>query len=349
MYLSLRGDNLIERIGLFLGLVPPPLVQVSLGSGYLKSIVAGARLGIYEALQENDASAEELAERISCSLTGTTALANALAGADVLKRVRGRYSLTRSAQKWLLKDTPSSLLDGVLFIGRCTELLDGMEEGIRSGQVVRLHDMEHPPEFWQSYVGALASFARMMRGSVLRKLKLKSPRRILDVGGGHGLYAAAACRKFAGCEAVVIDLPEAAASGRSFVERDGMSEFVTFQDDDFRTADWGTDFDVVFLFHVLHNATQDEAQLLLRNAYEALKPGGQLAIYDASHDGGDGNIDMSSGWNELFFFFISGAQVWPERQLRTWAEDIGFEGYRSGKLLGAPEFVASLRKPTLGS
>ncbi len=346
MRLDVAGDNLLERIGLLSGMVPTPLVEVSFGSGYCKTIVAGARLGVYEALKEADADATELAARVGCSRIGTEALANALTGMDLLVRRRGRYALSKRARKFLLRGTKSSMVDGLLFLGYCHELLDGLEDAIRTGEVIRIHDRDHPPEFWEAYMGALGSFARMLGGQVIGKIRPSSPpKRVLDVGGGHGLYPVLLCRKYPDLTGEVLDLPGACAAGRKVVADEGMADRVTFREGDFRTAEWGTGFDLVLICHVLHNATEDEAKLLLGNAFAALNPGGTVVVYDAAHDGTDGAIDASAGWNELFFFMISGAQAWPEATIEGWMVEAGFEAPRTRGLMAAPEVVMTARKP----
>jgi ubiquinone/menaquinone biosynthesis C-methylase UbiE len=348
MRLDVAGDNLMERLGLALGLVPQPLVQVSFGSGYLKTIVAAVRLGVFEALAEEPAgglAAADLAARTGCHPSALPPFANALCGMGLLRRRAGRYLLAPTARRWLLASSRNSLAAGIRFLGYCHEMLGGMEEGLRTGEIRRLHDREHPPEFWEAYMGALAAFARMMGGPVTRKLGLRAPRRALDVGGGHGLYSAALCRRFPDCQGTVIDLRAAAAVGRRIIEKEGLADRISFVDGDFRTIDWGSGYDAVLIFHVLHNATEPEARALVAKAFQALNPGGTLAVYDGAHPGGGDSVDMSAGWNELFFYFISGAQLWPEATLAAWMLEAGFAKPRVSRLLAAPELVMTARKP----
>jgi len=344
--LDVAGDTLLERIAVLSGMLPASLIQVTFGAGYARSIVAGTRLGLFEALAEGDADVPELATRLSCSEIGTEVLANALAGMDVLRRKRGRYSLGKSARKFLLRDAPSSMVDGILFVAYCQTLLEPMEESIRTGEVVRFHDMEHPPELWSVYMGALGSFAKLLSGQVISKIKPTAPPlRVLDVGGGHGMFCVALCRKYPELRAEVLDLPGACAAGRGMVAAEGFADRVTHREGDFRVVEWGPGYDLVLLFHVMHNATPDEARLLIDRAFASLNPGGTVVVYDASHAGAEGPIDASAGWNELFFFMISGAQAWPEATMRGWMTDAGFTRLATRELLGAPEVVITGVKP----
>lgn len=345
MRLDVAGDSLLERIGLALGLVPKPLIYATFGVGYGRSIVAATRLGVFRALGHDELRPEEIAKATECSTEGMRALCSALVGFGVLARRGGRYRNSKEVRKHLLPTSKMPLEDVVLFLGHCHELVWNLEDDVRSGDIVRLHDKQHPESFWRAYMGALAAFAPLLSPDLVRKVKLKTPpRRLLDVGGGHGRFAGAMCRKYDGLAADVLDLPPACQQGRRIQAEDGMADRVSYIEGDFRAADWGTDYDVVFIFNVCHNATEPEIKTLLAKAHGALNDGGSLVLMDAVHRGEDGKLDASAGWNELFFFVISGAQAWPEARLQAWMEEAGFSGLRRSQLLAAPEFVLQGRK-----
>lgn len=68
-----------------------------------------------------------------------------------------------------------------------------------------------------------------------------------------------------------------------------------------RTAEWGEGYDVVLIFNVIHNATEPEAQQLMRKALAALRPGGTLAVLESAYRQTSGDLDAASGFGELFF------------------------------------------------
>ncbi len=345
MRLDVAGDNFIERVGLLSGLVPRPVVSATLGIGYSKVIVTGTRLGLFEALAQGPLSVEALAKSLQCHVAGITALANALTGFGVLNRKNGLYMNRRVVKKWLLRSSKFSMVDVVAFLGYCHELLDNLDEQVRSGNIVRLHDKAHPPEFWRSYMGALAAFAKVMSPEVLSRAKVfKGAKRIVDVGGGHGLFGGLIAKKLGACSEV-LDLPAACDAGRVIIEREGLSDLVTFRPGDFRRDALGQEVDVVLIFNVLHNASEAEARKLLVDAFSALRPGGQIILCDGAHRGTDRPLDASAGYNELFFYVVSGAQVWPESELCKWLSEAGFMGLSTSRLFTAPSVMIRAQKP----
>jgi len=355
MRLDVAGDSLLERIAVLSGLVPSPLVQVSFGNGYARGLVAGVRLGVFEAIEPGEwVSKETLAERTACHPVGIEVLANALVGFGALRRKDHKYALAPAARRWLRRGAKMELVDAIDFLGYCLDLTTNLEEDVRTGQIVRVHDRQLSPGFWNAYMRALATFTKLGAPEVSRHLrkagalgnKASPITTVLDVGGGHGYWAAALCDKVDGLHGVVLDKPEACAVGREIVRDVPGGDRVTHQACDFRDGGWPADADLILIFRVLHNATEEESRGLMASAMAALKPGGWLAVLDAGHPGKPGGaIDASAGYNELFFFVISGARAWPEATMRGWMTEAGFTNLRGKRLLAAPEILLMAQKP----
>ncbi len=356
MRLDVAGDNVLERIAVLFGLVPAPLVQVSFGMGYARAIVAGVRLGVFEAIEPGAwVDGAQLAAATGCHPVGIEVLANALVGFDLLRRKDFKYALAAPARRWLRRDARMELVDAVDFLGYCLDLTANLEQDVRSGDIVRLHDREHSPAFWQAYMRALATFTKLGAPEVGHRLgragALKRNgrpiERVLDVGGGHGRWAAALCDRVPGLRGEVLDMAPACAVGREILAQVPGGDRVVHREGDFRTDEWGRDHDLILLFRVLHNATEQEGAGLMASAMRALRPGGWLAVLDAAHPGKPGgDIDASAGYNELFFFVISGARAWPDHTMRDWMRAAGFTSLKSARLLAAPEVLLLGRKPT---
>ncbi len=186
----------------------------------------------------------------------------------------------------------------------------------------------------------LGNIAKYLGKSVAKRVPVdRPPARLLDVAGGHGMFSAAMCRRHSGLVADVLDLPEAAAHGREMIAEAGMTERVRFREGDLRTTNWGEGYDVLFLFNILHNVTEKEGEQAIRKARRALRPGGTVAILDSEHAGEKGNLSATAGFNELFFFLVSGAQAWPEPTIRDWLARAGFGDVRRKRLLALPNLL----------
>jgi len=337
MRLTVVPDGLLERFALTFGFVPTPLVQVSWGMGSASCIIAGIRLGIFELLEKQKKTSQEIAVATECNPSGMETLLNALNGLGYLRHKNNRYTNTKITSKWLVKSSPLSLYDSILFIGELRELFTNLEESVKTGKIADLHHSNRPPEFWEHYMRGLASMAKLPSREIARKVHFNSsPKRLLDVGGGHGVFSMAFCRRYKELQSEVLDLGDAVEYGKQIIKENGMENRVKYRAGDLREVDWGKNFDVVLIFNVIHNLTQEESQKAIIKAYTSLSSGGTLIIFDAEHKGNKGNISQTAGFSEMLCFLTSGTRAYPEMEIKEWMINAGFTSLYAQRLITFP-------------
>lgn len=112
------------------------------------------------------------------------------------------------------------------------------------------------------FLSALAE--RTLRGEVQDVTKILaawegfgSAKKLLDLGGGHGLYAIAACQQNPGLHAVVFDKPHVIELTREFIRAYGMEDRITVRGGDIVTDDPGSGYDIVIISHLLYKFRAD--------------------------------------------------------------------------------------------
>src|SRR5512134_2464282 len=101
MRLGIIGEGLIERIIVRANIAPDPLLETQIAFSMARSIMAGVRLGIFDAIGTDEKTAAEVAAACRTDREATTKLLNALVGCRYLGHRDGRYSSTPKARKWL--------------------------------------------------------------------------------------------------------------------------------------------------------------------------------------------------------------------------------------------------------
>ncbi|MCJ2027857.1 methyltransferase domain-containing protein [Methylobacterium sp. J-043] len=130
---------------------------------------------------------------------------------------------------------------------------------------------------WVAYTTCLT---RYEAGPGLDRIEPGRHRRLLDLGGNSGEFAAQACRRAPNLTATVFDLPVVCALGRENLADRPEGARVTFQAGDMRRDPLPEGHDLVTFKSVLHDWPADEARALLERAGRALAPGGRLVIYE---------------------------------------------------------------------
>ena len=103
-------------------------------------------------------------------------------------------------------------------------------------------------------------------------------RRLLDVGGGEGVFLTAMARRAPKLELGLFDLDSVGARARKRLDSEGLGARINIFGGSFLTDPLPTGFDIITLIRVLHDHDDDTALILLRAVHAALPEGGKLFI-----------------------------------------------------------------------
>ena len=321
---SMRASNPVELAALRLGMVPVPLGEAMFGQPLARTVMAGQRLGVFRRLAGGDATADELASELEVRPAGMRLLLDALVALGHVGTDEGRYSLTRSARRWL--DPASDTYIGT-FIEHCFDYWgwwDNLEEVLRTGDSFEIHEAGPDDPHWRRYIVGQFELARLSAPEVARSLKLgRSPRRLLDVAGAHGWFAAELCKRHDGLEATVLDLPGSAAVGRELIAEQGMAGRVRHVEGDMFESDLGGPYDGALVFNIVHHLSPEDNVRLLKRVRESLAPGGKVAVLDL-FSAPAGKRPDAGALLGLFFHLTSAAETYSPDDLREWLREAGF-------------------------
>lgn len=113
---------------------------------------------------------------------------------------------------------------------------------------------------------------------------LKDRHRILDVGGGSGIYSCTLVAAHPHLTATVLEQSPVDAITRREIEGHGLSGKVQVHTADMFRDAWPEDHDVLLFSNVLHDWDFPEVEQLVARAAKALHPGGLLVIHEAFID-----------------------------------------------------------------
>src|SRR4051794_3978648 len=121
---------------------------------------------------------------------------------------------------------------------------------------------------------ALAGRARNVAPVLAATVSLDGSRRLLDVGGGTGIYSIAWLLRHPELVAVVWDRPEVLKVAREFAEEAGVSDRLETVPGDMFRDEVPAGADVILLSNVLHDWDVPECRTLVARCASALPPGG---------------------------------------------------------------------------
>lgn len=348
MRIGPKYDGVLERIGALANQVPVPVGLAMFGMPTARTIQAAQRLGIFRELAAGPSTGEELARRLELREAGTKLLLDTLCVTGVLRlRSDGRYELERRSRKWL---DPSSDAYVGGFIADTHHYWDwwtGLEELVREGRSIELHDRSPDDPYWRSYITGQYEVARLSSDAVAKAAGLADGAgSLLDVAGGHGEFSMALCRRHAGLAATIVDLPGSARIGREIVEAAGMADRVGFVEGDMFEADLDGPHDGALSFNIVHHLSPEQARALFARVARSLRPGAPLCVLDL-FDRPPGERPDSGSFLGLFFHLTSGADTYTIGEVTSWLAD---SGYATPTVKTLPQLpgLALLRAERLG-
>jgi SAM-dependent methyltransferase len=281
-------------------------------------LTVAVRAGILRRLDREPATADDAARELGLDPIAAGKIVRALAALGVVRaQGDGRYAVTAQLA--------GRFIPGEADVTPFVEHSHAMYERWGENLEAWLRGGEWPmgrrtPVELRRFSEAMSAMASLMAPAVVGSLDLSGVRRMLDVGGSVGTYAAAYCRARPGLVATVIDVPEVAALGREAVAGTDMEGRIAFIEGDYLETPWGEGYDLVQIANVLHIEPRDRAARLVHLAGDALAPGGRLAVIDFS-------IDDAKNHNVMGALFAinmrSSGDTYSEPEIRAWMEASG--------------------------
>jgi hypothetical protein len=279
--------------------VPP--VPATAPLDFLEKAVAGVRqyhavttaldLQLFDLLKEPGTS-DACARRLGCRLDLMALLCESLASAGLLEKDGGNFCASAVARTYLVSDSPFCQHRAIAFQRRLAGLWPGLSGILKTGPV----SFDRSAIFRDAIIPSMADTCRcgllqQVTGLVAAQPEFSRAKKLLDLGGGHGLYAIAFCQKNPSLEAVVFDLPPVTAATRDFIGRYRAAR-VSVCPGDFHSDPLGSGYDIVFS----SSNPGGKVPALIPKIAAALNPGGlYINKQSVEEEGGDPFLDLE--WN----------------------------------------------------
>lgn len=337
MRLGAIPHGVVERVALALGIVPTPILDSIIALLLARTVMVATRLGIFEAVAALPRDADEIASQCDAAPGATRKLLDALVASGYLRLRDGRYSPTRSARRWMLKDSPHSLHDAILMQFMDEQFIAQMESFVRTGTPIEMH--EHmTPESWELYQRGMRSGARLTTPEVALRLPMpRNARTMLDIGGSHGYYSVALCRRYPELRSTVLDLPEAVAAAAPLLAREGMGGRVIHRPDNALIANLGREqYDLILIANLVHHFNAQQNRDLAQRCAHALRPGGRLVIGEVVRPQTPQAAGQIGALTDLYFAITSAGGTWSFAEIADWQRSAGLRPRRPIKLFTGP-------------
>lgn len=260
------------------------------GFVYSQVLLAVMRLRLLEHLAAGPQSAAAIASALDLPRDSTDRLLSAAGALELLRRRRdGRWDIGPLGMALVGREDFRVLFEHNLLLYR--DLADPVAL-LRAGR----RDDTALARFWPyalnttpeavpadaaaAYSAVMAASQPQVAAEALAAYEVSRHRRLLDLGGGEGVFLREAAARSPQLQLHLFDLPAVAERGQARLAEAGLGARLTVTGGDFFRDPLPSGADLISLVRVLHDHDDGPVEGLLRRVHEALPAGGRILVVE---------------------------------------------------------------------
>ena len=333
MRLGAHAETFLERLAFRLNLGPKRLADTQAAFQFARIIMAASRAGLFEALQDGGHTAQEIAAARGTDPQATGKVLDALLAHGYLRYRNGQYELNRLSRKWLLADSPHTVVHKLDFQEIEWRWTEGFDQWLYDGRARHMHQSLRPEE-WRRYQWGMRDLSTAPAQELAWRVPVpKTARSLLDIGGSHGFYSVALCRRYPGLTAAILELPEAIPTATEILAREGMADRIVHVAGNALEDDFGVEaYDAVLIANLIHHFDAGQNLALARKIARALRPGGVLMVMDAIRIASPSEANRPNrrlgAVLDVYFALTSTSGTWSVEAVQAWHRAAGLRPLR---------------------
>ncbi len=179
---------------------------------------------------------------------------------------------------------------------------------------------------------------------VVKALGTEGVLRVLDLGGGSGVYSIAFAKASPDVKCEILDLAEVTPLTTEYISKAGVAARVSIRSGDMLHDDYGYGYDIIMLNAICHMFTEEQNRDIFRRACKALAPNGRLVVQDFIL-----NPDKTGPLHAALFSvnMLVGTEAgadYSEPEYTSWMNDAGFGEVRRIGLPGPADLIVGFVK-----
>jgi 8-O-methyltransferase len=317
---------------------PAKIYALSTAFWHSRMIVTASDLGVFAALGDHPATADDLAGGLGLKSPVLPDFLDALVALGLLNRDGEKYSNTAETEYYLVPGKRYFMGTYLTFVDRFMRpSWERLDEVMRTGKALAADQGQHDgpegegAEFFENtyadtnmqrlFVEAQDALSSEIAWEISRRIDWKRWNTIADLGGARGNTAGILLQANPHLTGTVFDMPPLEPLFTEHMARLGVQDRAKYQG-----GDWFADplptGEVLLCGHALHNWTAEQRRIVIAKAFGAVQPGGAFMVHDLMID--EARSRLNPLLLSLAMTLSVGGSGYKRSECEAWMREAGF-------------------------
>jgi len=239
-------------------------------------ITTAIRLKIFSILSDRELTADEIAEECKTILQYQKTLLDSCVSLGLLEFEYNKYKNSHFSRVYLVEGERFYVGDFLKLVNdesrqwfQLPDIIRGKEEKIKEHPYVRSD--------YRTFISAMNCLGILGEADALKEIvDISGLKKMVDAGGGSGLFSVALCQKYPELHSTILDVKETLDVTQEMLANLPEKNRIDLREGDFLKDSLGEKLDIVLLSDVIYE--EAKAKIVLRNAWDSLIQEGVLII-----------------------------------------------------------------------
>ena len=292
-------------------------------------ILTAVELGVFNKLTKPK-TLKEAARSLKTSLRGTEILFKALTSIKVIKKSGKKYTNSAMANRHFEKGSPEYYGDFILWHASTWQGWSNLTEVVKTGEpLARPRDTKS----LERLIMGMHNLSIKRAPELIKAIGMGGVTHALDLGGGPGTNALEMARQMDKADKVTLfDYPETLKIARRIARADGKEVKLNYKGGDFTCDSIGNSYDLILVSQVYHTYPVDASLALTKKCYDALVPGGRIAVQELVIERDKTSPVGSALFAVNMLVGTTGGNMYHSSEIGNWLKASGFKQVKTKML-----------------
>ena len=197
--------------------------------------------------------------------------------------------------------------------------------------------------FAENFTAAMDCRGVYLGQALAKKLECSGQKKLLDIGGGSGIYACSIVAQHPHLNAAVYEKAPVDKIAATLIQKRGFAEKVSTIQGDMFAEELPGGFDLHLISNVLHDWNEKSVRGLLGKSHRALEKEGRLVIHDV-HINEDKSGPLSHAAYSSLLMHSSEGKCYSTSELYPMLDELGFRGMQLTETVVDRSFIIARKR-----